>query len=100
MEIFTIHLFRGTPLRGAGQLLAAAVLVQIDLLEPALDLPTTVAAARLSSIEILHGFQKPGVQSQKPQLPSSDGDFQNWGIAFVAGWFSSGKIPSFEMDDD
>ena len=34
-------------------------LVQIDLLEPAVNLPTAVPAANSSILEILDGFQKP-----------------------------------------
>jgi hypothetical protein len=40
-------------------------LVQIDLLEPAVNLPTAVPAANSSILEILDGFQKPGVLRKK-----------------------------------
>ena len=33
-------------------------------------------------------------------LKVATGIQHQWGYPFVAGWFSSGKIPSFEMDDD
>ena len=48
-------------------------LVQIDLLEPAVNLPTAVPAANSSILEILDGFQKPGVLRKK----SGDGFKKN-----------------------